>query len=150
MTLRDPFQFGAAHVPTEFRSLNASLSFAYAPVHWTLVFDKMSWIGHAPELTVTHFSGKLGRSTDGWFFDRLSVQTPRSAFNFSGQVLIGDHPTTLDLEVHAAPFTFQEWGGVLTGLRNIAVDASFDTTLKGPLTAIDTRLALSGTGGSEN
>ena len=25
-TLRDPFQFGAAHVPTEFRSLNASMS----------------------------------------------------------------------------------------------------------------------------
>ena len=120
ITLRDPYQFGAAHVPTEFTSLNASLSFAYAPVHWTLVFDSMSWIGKAPDLTVTSFSGKLGRSTEGWFFDGLSVQTPRSAFTFSGQVVIGDHPTTLDLEVHAAPFAFQEWSGVLTGLKNIA------------------------------
>jgi autotransporter translocation and assembly factor TamB len=148
ITLRDPFQFGAAHLPTEFRSLNASLSFAYAPVHWTLVFDNMSWIGHAPELTVTRFSGKLGRSTEGWFFDRLAVETARSAFTLSGQALIGDHPTTLDLAVHAAPFAFQEWSGVLTGLKNIAVEASFDTTLKGPLTGIDTRLALAGTGGS--
>ena len=148
VTLRDPFQFGAAHVPTEFRSLNASLSFAYAPVRWTLVFDQMSWIGHAPDLTITHFSGKLGRSTEGWFFDRLAVQTPRSAFTFSGQALIGDHPTTLDLDVHAAPFAFQEWSGVLTGLKNIAVDASFDIQMKGPLTRLDTRLALAGTGGS--
>jgi autotransporter translocation and assembly factor TamB len=148
VTLRDPYQFGAAHVPTEFRSLNASLSFAYVPVNWTLVFDRMSWIGHAPELTVTSFSGKLGRSTEGWFFDELSVQTPRSAFTFSGQVLIGNHPTTLDLEVHAAPFAFQEWSGVLTGLKNIAVEASFDTQLKGPLTGIDTRIELTGTGGS--
>jgi hypothetical protein len=150
VTLRDPFQFGAAHVPAEFRSLNASMSFAYAPVHWTLIFDKMSWIGHAPELTITSFSGKLGRSTDGWFFDNLSVQTPRSAFTFSGEVVIGDRPTTLDLEVHAAPFAFQEWSGVLTGLKNIAVEASFDTTLKGPLTRLDTRISLAGTGGSVN
>ncbi|HEY3042823.1 MAG TPA: hypothetical protein VGJ39_02285, partial [Vicinamibacterales bacterium] len=150
VTLRDPFQFGAAHVPTEFRSLNASMSFAYAPVHWTLIFDKMSWIGHAPELTIRSFSGKLGRSTDGWFFDNLSVQTPRSAFTFSGEVVIGDRPTTLDLEVHAAPFAFQEWSGVLTGLKNIAVEASFDTTLKGPLTRLDTRISLAGTGGSVN
>jgi autotransporter translocation and assembly factor TamB len=148
ITLRDPFRFGPAHVPTEFRSLNASMSFAYAPVHWTLVFDKMSWIGRAPELTITSFSGKLGRSTEGWFFDRLSVQTPRSAFTFGGEVLIGDRPTTLDLEVHAAPFAFQEWSGVLTGLKNIAVEASFDTQLKGPLTRLDTRIALAGSGGS--
>ncbi len=148
VTLRDPFQFGPAHVPTEFQSLNASMSLAYAPVRWTLVFDKMSWMGHAPELTVTSLSGKLGRGTEGWFFDGLSVQTPRSAFTFSGQVFIGDRPTMLDLEVHAAPFAFQEWSGVLTGLKNIAVEASFDTTLKGPLTRLDTRLAIAGTGGS--
>ena len=54
----------------------------------------------------------------------------------------------LDLEVHAAPFAFQEWAGVLAGLKNIAVEASFDTRLRGPLTALDTELALSGTGGS--
>ena len=148
ITLRDPFEFGAAHVPTEFTSLNASFSFAYVPVHWTLIFDRMSWIGHAPELTVTRFSGKFGRSTDGWFFDNLSVQTPRSAFDFSGDVVIGDRPTTLDLQVHAAPFAFQEWSGVLTGLKNIAVDGSFDTTLKGPLTGLRTQLSLTGTGGS--
>src|SRR5256885_5677050 len=108
----------------------------------------MSWTGHGPDLTVTGFSGKLGQGAEGWFFDRLSVQTPRSAFNFTGKVFIGDHPTTLDLAVHAAPFAFQEWSGVLTGLKNIAVDASFDTTLKGPLTRLDTRLDLAGTGGS--
>ena len=36
ITLRDPFQFGPAHVPQEFRSLNASFSFAYKPVQWTV------------------------------------------------------------------------------------------------------------------
>ena len=76
------------------------------------------------------------------------MQTARSAFTFSGNVLIGDRPTVLDLEVKADRFAFQEWSGVLTGLKNIAVEAAFDTSLKGPLTGLDTRLALAGTGGS--
>ena len=146
--LRDPLKFGAANVPTEFTSLNASLSFAYAPVRWTLDFDHASWTGRAPDLSVTKLSGSFGRSAEGWFFDELAVHTPRSAFTLTGQVLIGDRPTVLDLGVQAERFVFQEWSGVLTGLRNIAVEASFDTTLKGPLTDLDTRLSLAGTGGS--
>src|SRR5206468_4416142 len=34
------------------------------------------------------------------------------------------------------------------GLRNIAVESSFDTSLKGPVNALATDLQLSGTGGS--
>ncbi|MEK7426451.1 MAG: hypothetical protein AAB131_21710, partial [Actinomycetota bacterium] len=40
------------------------------------------------------------------------------------------------------------WAGVLGGLKNIAVESKFDTTLKGPLTALDTNLQLTGTGGT--
>jgi hypothetical protein len=148
VALRDPLQFGAAHVPTDFSSLNATMSFSYAPVRWTLAFTQASWVGRAPDLSVTRLAGRFGRDSDGWFFDRLSVETARSAFTLSGGVLRGDRPTTLDLAVHADRFAFQEWSGVLTGLKNIAVEASFDTSLKGPLDHIDTQLMLGGTGGS--
>ena len=117
-------------------------------MQWRLVFDHASWIGHAPELTVTSLSGTMGRDGTGWLFDTFAVRTPGSAFTFGGQVLIGDRPTVLDLTVHAQPFDFQEWAGMLTGLKNIAVVANFDTTLKGPLTALDTQLEFAGTGGS--
>ena len=112
------------------------------------MFDHASWVGHAPELTVTELSGSMGRGAEGWFFDTFAVRTPRSAFTFGGKVVIGDRPTVLDLSVHASPFAFQEWSGMVTGLKNIAVEANFDTTLKGPLTALDTRIKLGGTGGS--
>src|SRR5262249_3935734 len=34
----NPLDFGAVHAPTSYTALNASLSFAYQPVKWTLTF----------------------------------------------------------------------------------------------------------------
>ena len=147
ISLQDPLDFGPAHVPTDFQSLNALFSFAYYPVRWTLNFARVSWIGHAPDLSVSPLSGILGRGPNGWFFERFSVQTPRSAFTLDGTVNNEIKPTALDLQVRAPRFAFQEWGGVIRGLRNIAIDASFDTSLKGPVNQLATDLRLAGTGG---
>lgn len=146
--LRNPLDFGAAHVPTDFEALNATFSFAYQPVRWRLDFANVSWIGRAPDLSMNKLSGGLGNGPGGWFFDRLSIVTPRSALVVNGRVIRGSRPTELDLGVHATRFAFQEWSGVLRGLQRIAVDASFDTTLKGPLSQLGTDLDLAGTGGS--
>ena len=34
--------------PTSFTKLDASLSFAYRPVTWTLTFNQVSWVGRDP------------------------------------------------------------------------------------------------------
>jgi autotransporter translocation and assembly factor TamB len=146
--LRDPLQFGAAYVPTDFEHLNTTLSFTYRPVNWTLNFSHASWIGHEPDLTMTKLSGGIGNGAGGWTFDNLSVQTPQTTFTMNGHVVKGDTPTTLDLRVTAERFAFQEWAGILHGLKSIAVDASFDTRLQGPLSHLETSLQLQGTGGS--
>ena len=147
ISLGSPLDFGAAHVPTDFQSLNAAFSFTYVPVRWTLRFDRVSWIGHAPELSVNPLSGTFGRGPGGWFFDRLAVQTARSAFTLNGRVDTSTKPTTLDLHVRAPRFAFQEWSGVLRGLKNIAVESSFETSLKGPVNELETDLQFAGTGG---
>jgi autotransporter translocation and assembly factor TamB len=148
--LGDPLDFGAAHVPTDFQSLNATLSFAYYPVRWQLNFGRVAWVGHAPDLTVTRLAGAFGRGPGGWFFDRFLVETPRSAFTLAGHIDSETKPTRFDLQVRASRFAFQEWSGVLRGLKNIAVDAAFDTSLTGPTTALAADLRLAGTGGSVN
>jgi autotransporter translocation and assembly factor TamB len=147
IVLHDPLNFGAAHVPTHFASLNASASFRYVPVQWQLRFNRLHWVGSAPQLTVTALTGGFGRASIGWFFDHLSVQTPRSAFTLDGRIDTEQKPTFLDLSVHADQFAFQEWSGILRGLRNIAVQASFDTRLKGPTGKLETVLNLKSSGG---
>ena len=146
--LHDPLDFGAVHAPTIYRKLNFTGAFVYAPVKWQLTFAKMSWIGGAPDLTVNSITGVLDNGPGGTVFRDFSVQTPKTSFVLTGDVVRGEAPTTLDLHVHAPRFAFQEWSGVLHGLRNIAVDAAFDTALKGPLSRLDTTLALQSTGGS--
>ena len=113
--LRDPLEFGAAHVPTDFDALQATFAFAYSPVRWRLDFASASWVGRAPELTMSRLTGAFGNGPNGWSFDKLTVETPRSTLVMSGQILQGDRPTQLDLSVHARRFAFQEWSGVLTG-----------------------------------
>src|SRR5262245_19498566 len=146
--LNNPLDFGAAHAPTEYDGLNATFAFAYFPVRRRLDFDRLSFVGRAPDLTMKRFNGALGNGPAGWFFEKMTIETPRSAYTVSGRVIRGGEPTALDLEVHAGRFAFQEWSGVLRGLTNIAVEASFDTTLKGPLASIGTDIRLAGTGGS--
>jgi autotransporter translocation and assembly factor TamB len=148
ISLGDPLAFGAARIPTDYQSLNAAFSFTYVPVRWTLQFDRVSWIGHAPDLSVNPLSGTFGRGPNGWFFEALSVTTARSAFTLDGVVDNTAKPTMLDLRVRAPKFAFQEWSGVLRGLTNIAVESSFDTSLKGPVNALETDLRLAGTGGA--
>lgn len=147
--LHDPLDFGAAHVPTDFEELNAAFSFSYVPVRWTLDFQRVSWIGRAPELSVNPLSGRFGRGPTGWFFESFTVRTARSQFTLDGTIkpVREGVPTLLDLRVRAPRFAFQEWSGVLRGLKNIAVESSLDTALKGPTNAIETDLKLAGTGG---
>ncbi len=147
VSLQDPLDFGAAHVPTDFQQLNALFSFVYVPVHWTLDFSRVSWIGHAPDLSVGLLTGRFGLGPKGWFFERFDVRSARSRYSLDGTIDTGTKPTTLNLQVHAERFAFQEWAGVLRGLKSIAVDASFDTSLVGPVDRLVTDLRLSGTGG---
>jgi autotransporter translocation and assembly factor TamB len=148
--LDDPLQFGAANVPTDFEHLDATLAYTYHPVNWTLQFTSAAFVGRAPDLTVTKLSGGIGNGAGGWHFDNLFVQTPTTTFTMDGRVLKSDKPAVLDLRVRAPRFAFQEWAGILHGLKHIAVDASFDTRLQGPLASLGTDLQLQGTGGSVN
>ncbi len=145
--LHDPLSFGAAHAPSDFDRLNASFAFSYQPVRWRLDFANVSWIGRDPELSMSKLSGAMGSGGGVWFFDGLSIVTPRSSFVLNGRIVRG-HPTELDLQVRASRFAFQEWSGVLHGLRRIAVESSFDVALRGPVTRLATDLDLRGTGGS--
>jgi hypothetical protein len=147
VVLSDPVVFGAAHIPTRYESVNGSFSFKYVPVRWTLNMRDVSWRGSAPDLTLRRLSGGIENGPGGLTFHALTVETPRSLFTLTGRIEKGDQPTTLDLQVHATRFAFQEWGGVITGLRNIAVDARFDTTLRGPLTHLATDLSFQSDGG---
>jgi autotransporter translocation and assembly factor TamB len=146
--LADELRFGAAHLPTRFSALNTTLAFHYEPVTWRLEFDEMSWTGSAPDLKVASLTGGIASGAAGVDFRDLAVATERSAFVLKGRIDRDRHPTILDLVVNADRFAFQEWSGILTGLKNIAVEASFDARLAGPLARLATDLDLRSNAGN--
>jgi autotransporter translocation and assembly factor TamB len=146
--LIDPLTFGAAHVPSRFEDLNATFSFELQLPAWRLDFTNASFTGLAPDLQVTHLAGGVGTGRPGWNFEHLRVETPRSAFTLDGSVHRDPPPTILALSVDAERFAFQEWSGILTGLKNIAVESSFSTKLSGPTERLATELNLQSNGGN--
>ena len=147
VTLRDPLDFGDVHTPSRYDALNATLSFARTATGWRLAFADMSWRGSNPDLTMTRLTGALESDARGLSFDRFSVTTPATAFTLDGRIDRTPPPTRLDLRVHAPRFAFQEWGGIIHGLRPIAVTAAFDAELGGPLDRLDTNLRLQSASG---
>jgi hypothetical protein len=145
--IREPLRFGAAHVPTIFTDLNLSFAFDYEPVAWTLAFEKASWTGRAPDLTVRHLAGRVINGGRGWTFNDLRVETPSSRFTLNGRIDRRTTPTQLALKVDAERFVFQEWSGIVPGLKNIAVDAEFETQLDGSPANLSTHINLRSDGG---
>jgi autotransporter translocation and assembly factor TamB len=148
VTLRDQLNLAFAVAPRRYASLNTSLAFDYEPVEWRLDFDNASWDGGGSDLTMNRLSGVIANGSAGLIFEKLVVETQRSAFTVDGRVMRGQAPTSLDLHVKAERFAFQEWAGQVGGLRNIAVESSFDVQLRGPLSRLATDLTLHSNAGS--
>ncbi|MEQ1869166.1 MAG: translocation/assembly module TamB domain-containing protein [Vicinamibacterales bacterium] len=145
--LESPLTFGIAHLPTHYSALNARFSFDYQPATWRLAFERASWRGQAPTFDVESFAGAITNTPEAWGLESLAVQTPRSRVLVNGTVDRRQAPAVLSLDVRADRFAFQEWGGVVASVANIAVEGPFVATLRGPVKQLDTTLQLSSTGG---
>ncbi len=148
ITLRDQLNLAFAVAPRRYAALNAAFTFDYEPVEWRLDFSNASWSGGSSDLTMQRLAGVIANGDNGLTFENLVVQTPASAFSVDGRVVRGQKPTILDLRVKAERFAFQEWAGLVSGLRNIAVVSSFDVQLRGPLSRLATDLNLQSDAGS--
>jgi autotransporter translocation and assembly factor TamB len=147
VSVLDPVMLGPAHVPLEYHDLDVSFAFDYQPVAWHAAFENASFTAAAPDLRVSRLTGGIGNGSAGWVFDHLVVETPKSLFTLDGRVDRRSPPVRLPLTVDAERFAFQEWAGILTGLKNIAIDAQFTAKLDGPTNALATDLALRSNGG---
>ena len=148
VTVTDQLTLAFAVAPRRYAALETSLAFDYEPVEWRLNFDNASWDGGESDLTMKRLSGVIANGSSGLTFEKLAIETPRSAFTVDGRVTRGQGPTGLDLHVKADKFAFQEWAGQVGGLRNIAVESSFDVQLRGPLSRLATDLTLHSDAGS--
>ncbi|MGC4083466.1 MAG: AsmA family protein [Vicinamibacterales bacterium] len=147
VTMREPLTLGAAHLPSSLADIDTVFSFESKPGIWQLDVERMRFAGTTPELTVTNMSGVVGSAESGWSFRSLHVVTPRNDLTVDGTTDRRQTPSTLNLQIDAPKVAFQEWAGVMPGLRNLAVEAALNATLQGPPEAMNTSVDLKSTGG---
>lgn len=147
VTLRDPVSFGIAHLSTQYEGLDVLCSFDYVPGEWRLAFTRATWQGREPELNIHAFDGAIANSPDAWRLERLRLTTDRSSLLIDGTIDRTKSPGIFALDVNAPKFDFREWAGVVTVLRNVAVEASFRAGLTGPSRQLQTALQLTSNGG---
>jgi autotransporter translocation and assembly factor TamB len=148
ISLLEPISFGAVHIPSVYDDLNLNFSLDYQPVAWKASFADASFNGTAPDLRIKRLAGSISDNADGWLFDHVFVETPRSQFILDGRVDRRVSPTRLPLSVDAERFAFQEWSGILNGLKNIAIESKFKVQLDGPTAALKTDLVMYSNGGN--
>jgi autotransporter translocation and assembly factor TamB len=130
----------AYRIPSRIDALNAKAAFAYAPVHYTLTLDRLSFAGHAPDLTVTKFQAGFATRNDDLNVQKMFLQTPASDLTVDG--VIHNYLTTRSVELTAsAPkFSLPEFAGVLPPVEGYDVHPVFDVKANGVLESL--RMAL--------
>src|SRR6266852_2306595 len=66
-----------------------------------------------------------------WRLQFARMSWTGGAFTLTGRILRDPQPTILALQVKAERFAIQEWAGIISGLKNIGVEAAFDARLNG-------------------
>ena len=77
---------GTFEAPRRLRDLNARMSFEYAPVHYTVTVDRLSFTTASPNAALNEMSGKIAVRDDNLYLDDLTIRTSESDLFVDGVV----------------------------------------------------------------
>jgi autotransporter translocation and assembly factor TamB len=126
--------------PSRVDALNLKASFAYAPVHYSVTLETLTFAGKAPDLTVKQLSGAFATLEDDLNVKRLYLETPESAITIDGVIHNYLATPSLQVTVSAPRLSLPEFGGVLPVVQGYNIHPSFDVKVDGLLEAA--KLAL--------
>jgi autotransporter translocation and assembly factor TamB len=127
-------------LPSAIDGLNAKVGFEYAPVHYSLTLDRVTFAGHAPDLAVRNLAGRVGTRDDDLHLEQLFLQTAQSSTTIDGLVSHYLTNPALQLTVSAPKLSLPEFAGVLPPLKGYDLHPTFDVKATG--TQNDLQLAF--------
>ncbi len=128
-----PVGTSGVEVPREFNRLDAQMSFAYEPVHYTVDISKISFRGQAPRFELNAFSGKIAVQGGNLRLQQVAVRTAASDVKVDGTVFNYTTSPSLDVHVTSDKVDLDELANLLPGLRHVNLKPALDVTAKGPL-----------------
>jgi hypothetical protein len=119
-------------LPSRIDALNVKASFAYAPVHYSVTLQQLTFAGKAPDLTVKQLTGAFATREDDLNVNKLFFETPDSALSIDGVIHNYLASPSMQVTVSAPKLSLPEFGGVFPVVSGYNLHPSFDVKADGP------------------
>jgi autotransporter translocation and assembly factor TamB len=86
VTIRDGVEGGAYRLPEQIRDLDVRAAYEYAPVHYTVTVDHLSFRATNPDLALGRLAGGLAVRDDNLYVERLELDTAESSLRIDGVI----------------------------------------------------------------
>ena len=120
-------------VPHLLNRLDARLSFAYAPGHYTIDISNISFSGELPQFALNQLSGKVSVNGGNLYLNKVAVRTAASDVEIDGAVYNYTKTPSLDMHVTSDKLDLDEIARVIPPLGHIDLKPALDVIAKGPL-----------------
>jgi autotransporter translocation and assembly factor TamB len=118
-------------LPRRIDDLDVKASYEYAPVHYSIAIDRVSFRSSAPQLNLSELTGKLAVRDDNLYVEDLSIRTAESSITIDG--VVENYLSTPVVKVtttgHAS---LPEIGRVVPAAAGYELRTSFNVRAEGP------------------
>ena len=135
-------------IPSRIDALNVKAGFEYAPVHYSLTLDNLTFTGKAPDLTVTKLSGRIGTRDDDLNFEKVVLQTTQSSVTIDGVVRNYLAKPSMQVTVSSPGLSLPEFGGVLPVVQGYNLHPTLDVKATGAQDALQLALDVKSEAGA--
>jgi autotransporter translocation and assembly factor TamB len=86
VTIEDKVGTSGYRLPERIDDIDLKASYAYAPVHYSVVIDRVSLRAALPQVALTELTGKVAVRDDNLFVEKMSINTAESSLTIDGVV----------------------------------------------------------------
>jgi hypothetical protein len=144
----DPVGTSGVDVPARLDRLDAQMTFAYEPVHYSLEISHLSFRTAEPQIALNALSGAIAVRGDTLFIDDLAVRTAETSMLIDGAVQdYLSHPR-FNLSISSDKTSITEIARIVPALAGIRVQPAFEAKVDGPLDQMAIELNVRSDAGS--
>jgi len=120
-------------IPKHVERLDAKLSFAYEPVHYSIAIDHISFRATEPDVALNSFSGAMAIRDDTLFLKSIAVRTAESSLSIDGAIEQYLSSPVLKLKVTSDKTSIPELAKFVPAIRGVELQPAFEAGFNGPL-----------------
>ncbi|MBI2834017.1 MAG: hypothetical protein HYX76_06280, partial [Acidobacteria bacterium] len=148
--LSNPSAGRSVRVPARIDRVNASFSFHYEPVRYTIAIHHVSLRTHEPALDLNRFTGTIALADENVYLDELRINTAESELRVDGTI---DHYLTApayNLTAGSGKFSLSEISRIVPAVAGIEVQPVFKVATHGAADRLEVAVDVKSTAGDIN